>query len=135
MIIHIEKNTDDTYIARFYGSPNTLRYISYIPISYRGNNEWEVHLWVSIHKLWDINKYGPPPSYADMLIEIYRQLKNNSDRFNKLIATVELDRVKLYERLFRNYFELVPIRDIVKTYNGMLLEGVVLEIKPKEGVL
>ena len=130
MIHNLDRNTEKTYIYRLYPEYGTLRYIFAMPISYRGNGEWEAHAWNSLTKLWP---EAPLSVFPEILLWIYNELKAREKMFLKLTGTFEIDRLKAYRRLFRKHIELVELRQVSKVYNGSELNAVVVSMVPVEG--
>ena len=126
----LEENTCYTYIYRLYKERGTLRYVFAMPISYRGNGEWEAHAWNSLTKLWP---EAPLSVFPEILLWIYNELKAREKMFLKLTGTFEIDRLKAYRRLFRKHIELVELRQVSKVYNGSELNAVVVSMVPVEG--
>lgn len=129
MVHNLIKNTTYTYIYRTYPAKGTLRYVFSMPISYRGNGEWEAHAWNPIAKLWP---EAPNWAHADTLLWLHAELKKVEGRFVKLTGTFEIDRLKAYRRMFRKHFELHVLRGVEKYFNGALFKGAVVEIRPKD---
>ena len=130
MIHNLDRNTEKTYIYRLYPEYGTLRYIFAMPISYRGNGEWEAHAWNSLTKLWP---EAPLSVFPEILLWIYNELKAREKMFLRLTGTFEIDRLKAYRRLFRKHIELVELRQVSKVYNGATLNAVVVSMIPVEG--
>lgn len=126
----LDENTCYTYIYRLYPEYGTLRYVFAMPISYRGNGEWEAHAWNSLTKLWP---EAPLSVFPEILLWIYRELKAREKMFLKLTGTFEIDRLKAYRRLFRKHIELVELRQVSKVYNGAILQAAVVSMVPVEG--
>lgn len=126
----LERDTQNTYIYRFYPRFGTLRYAFALPVSYRGDSRWELHSWNSVFQLWNRKEWGPPPRGSEIIRWIIGRLREIESRFKTLVATFEEDRMKTYRRIFST-FDLVPIMKIEKIYNGVLMRANIVEFREK----
>lgn len=126
MIHNLERDTEKTYIYRLYLEPGTLRYVFAMPISYRGNGEWEAHAWNSLTKLCPSLSLS---AFPEIMVWIQQELERIEPTFKKLTGTFEVDRLKAYQRLFRKSFLLEELRQVTKEYNGVILNAKVVWFK------
>jgi len=125
----LERNTELTYIYRLYIEKNSLRYVFSMPVSYRGDGEWEAHAWNSLVKLCPSI---PMSAFPEILVWIRSELIRVEPTFKKLTGTFEIDRLKAYARLFRRSVKIESLRPVKKTFNGAELNGMVVEFIPLE---
>jgi hypothetical protein len=129
MVHNLTRNTDDTYIYRLYPEYGTLRYLFAMPVSYRGNGEFEAHAWNSLAKLCTGISLG---MFPEILCWIHDELKHVDIRFKMLTGTFETDRLPAYARLFRKSVTINKLRRVWQTYNGAGLDGWTVEFIPLE---
>lgn len=129
-VFHLERNTRDTYICRIYERPWVPRYKWGCPVSYRGNGEFEAHMWLSFRKLW-------PEAPVDLPCKTMRFIKARLEavdpRFLHLTGTFEIARIRMYERMFRKCFDLKRVRYTAKAYNDVLVRAWVVYFEEQHG--
>jgi hypothetical protein len=100
-----------------------------MPVSYRGNGEWEAHAWNSVKKLLSDM---PLTAFPDAMVWIHNELKRVEPSFERLTGTFEVERMPLYKRLFRKSIEIKELRYVEKEFNGMVLKAKEVELIPRE---
>ena len=149
---NLERNTRLTYIYRLYPSKGTLRYAFSMPLTYRGNGEWEAHAWNSLYKLWPKDA-GKMPDFIEILKYIHERIEKDRSRgklyrwfsrlmeklfkihilpyFCRMVGVFEIDRLPVYRRMFGKYFDIVELYDINKEYNEAELNAKYIAFIPK----